>query len=383
MLKKGRIDIWLLFSTLGLTMVGVLMVYSVQAAKGMEMIFLKRHIFWVLLGFAGMIMAMKLGLERLKTMAYLFFGLSLVLLTLVFVPGLGVKINGARRWIELGAFRFQPYEMVKLCLIIALARFLYETENKGWTLGRFYKPLGVVLFVQALLVLQPDFGGAMLLGLIVLMVLFAAGAPLRYFLPVVLGVLSLSVVLILKAPYRLERITGFLDPWKDPRGEGFQLIQSLVALGRGGLTGVGIGNSQQKLQFLPEVRTDFIFSIIGEEMGFVGAFVVVSLFVLFLWRGYRIMSSCSGAFCRYLTFGVVTTIVLQAVLNMAVVSGLVPTKGLPLPFISYGGSAMVMNLTAVGIVLAVSRGEEGTVYADKERFLKSIARRRLRREGLI
>ncbi len=382
-MKKKGFDIWLVLSVLALTGVGLFMVYSVQAPKGKEVFYLKRHIFWVLIGLAGMLFTMRLGLDNLRTMAYPLFGLGLLMLLLVFVPGLGVKANGARRWLGLGPLRFQPYELVKLTGIVALARFLDDTEGQGWHPGRFIKVLGVLFLVQALLLLQPDFGGAGMLGGVVFLVLFVAGAPLRYFLPLVVTFVSASVVLIIQAPYRLERITGFLDPWKDPKGEGFQLIQSLVALGRGGLTGVGIGNSQQKLQFLPEVRTDFIFSIIGEEMGFIGVFVVVSLFVLFLWRGYRTMASCRGGFCRYLTFGLVTAIVVQALVNMAVVTGLVPTKGLPLPFISYGGSATVANLTSVGILLGVFRGEPDVLYTERQRLLRSIARRRLRREGLL
>jgi cell division protein FtsW len=270
-----------------------------------------------------------------------------------------------------------------LSIIIALARFLSETDREGWSIKRFLIPLAGIVTVQVILLFQPDFGGAMMIGAIGLLMLFVAGAPLRYFMPVVLSVSLAGALLVIQAPYRLQRIMAFLDPWKDPRGEGFQLIQSLVALGRGGLTGVGIGNSQQKIQFLPEVRTDFIFAIVGEEMGLIGAFLVVTLFVLVLWRGYRTMVSCAGPFCRYLVFGIVMAIEIQALINMAVVTGLLPTKGLPLPFISYGGSATVVNLTGVGILLWLSRGVPEMVYSDRQKVLKSIARRRLRREGLL
>ncbi len=383
MLNNRRPDIWLFISAIGLTGFGILMVYSVQAAKGSEVYYLKRHLLWVTIGIASMVVVIKIGVEKLRAMAYPVFAVSLVLLALVFVPSIGVKVNGAQRWLSIGALRFQPSELVKLTLIIMLARYLSETERQGWDVKRFALPLGCIVLVQAILLLQPDFGGALMIGAIGLLMLFVAGAPLRYFIPVVSAVGLTGVWLIVQAPYRLQRILAFVDPWKDPRGEGFQLIQSLVALGRGGLTGVGIGNSQQKLQFLPEVRTDFIFAIVGEEMGLIGTVLVLSLFFLLLWRGYRAMVNCAGPFCRYLVFGLVMSIEIQAVINMAVVTGLLPTKGLPLPFISYGGSATVINLMTVGILLWLSRGEPEMLYSERQRILKSIARRRLRREGLL
>ncbi len=213
-----------------------------------------------------------------------------------------------------------------------------------------------MLLIQGLLLKQPDFGGAVVIGLLTLLMLYLAGVPRFYLISLGLCLVPPGVVLVMQ-PYRLKRLVAFLDPWADPKGAGFQLVQSLIALGRGGLIGVGIGNSQQKLNFLPEANTDFIFSLIGEEMGFLGASLVLVLFFIFFYRGVKISSQRANPFSRYLAFGLTMMVTVQAVVNMAVVTGLLPTKGLPLPFVSYGGSSLLVNFMAVGVLLRLSKRE--------------------------
>jgi len=355
-------DRWLLAGTVLLVGFGALMIYSstsvvtpALAKKNVsQFYYFKKHIFTMALGTMVMMAAMRVSPSALKRYSFPLLAFSIVLLVLVFVPGIGVTAGGARRWIRLWPSTFQPSELVKLAMVIFLARFLSMPEYRGDRFVYFAIPVAVMGLFQVVFLKQPDFGAAMSLGILTMGMLFLAGARMRYIL--YLAALGLPVVAkLLLEPYRFRRITAFLDPWKDAQGSGFQLVQSFIALGSGGLTGLGLGKSHQKLSFLPEVHTDFIFSMVGEELGFLTAAGVVALFAFLFIRGMRVAGRSGDPFVYYLAFGLSMMIALQALVNFYVVTGLLPTKGLPLPFMSYGGSSLLVNLAAVGILLGVSR----------------------------
>jgi len=366
-----KIDRLLLFCVISLSAIGVVMVYSstailtvVQSEKpftltlltnntGNQFLYLKRHLFALFVSLFSMISFYMIKPYYLRKLVYPLLFLSLGLLLAVFIPSIGVEVNEARRWIRLGYASFQPSELVKLAMVFFVAKYI-SIEHSNFK--KFFMPIFVMLVIQAILLLQPDFGGAVTLGIITISMFYIAGIPLKYLLVLFLF-LSPVVGLLLKEPYRLKRIMSFLDPWQDPYGDGFQLIQSLIALGRGGLSGVGLGNSQQKLNFLPESSTDFIFSLLGEEMGFIGVLVILGLYFLLFIRGIKITMLKKSYFHRYLAFGLTLMLTLQALINIAVCVGLLPTKGLPLPFISYGGSSLLVNFIAVGVLLRLSKNE--------------------------
>jgi cell division protein FtsW len=281
---------------------------------------------------------------------------SVLLLIAVKMPGVGVTVNGARRWIRVLSITFQPSELVKLSMVLFMAKYLSGKSFVPESVKSFIKPVALMLLLQGLLLLQPDFGSAAIIGIITFSLLFVAGVRKRYILS--LGVVLIPVVFkLIMEPYRLKRVLVFLDPWADEKKSGFQLIQSFVALGNGGIDGLGIGKSTQKLFFLPEAKTDFIFAIVGEETGLIGAALVVFLFFAIFIRGIYLVRRLKTGFYMYTAAGITLLISIQALINMAVVSGLLPTKGLPLPFISYGGSSMILNAAAVGILLNLAEAE--------------------------
>ncbi len=359
---ERKCDRWLLAVTLLLVAIGVVMVYSSTsvvtpslAKKNVsEYYYLKKHLFTIALGFAVMFAAYRVRPETLRKLAIPTLAGSLVLLLLVFAPGLGVEAGGAKRWMRLWPSTFQPSELVKLAMVIFLAWYIsYEGFNRK-SFAHFAIPVAVMGVFQAVFIKQPDFGAAMSLGVLTIGMLFLAGVPLRYLAS--LFALCLPVLAkLLMEPYRFNRITAFLDPWKHAQDSGFQLVQSFIALGSGGLTGVGLGQSSQKLDFLPEVHTDFIFSLVGEELGFIVATMVVGLFAFVFGKGMIIANRAGEGFRYYLCVGLSMMIALQALVNFMVVVGLLPTKGLPLPFLSYGGSALLVNMAAVGMLLNISR----------------------------
>lgn len=364
---------------------GALMIYSSTSVitpllakkKITEFYYFKRHLFTVGLGFIAMFLAYRVTPSLLKKMAVPLLVFSFVLLVLVFLPQIGVSAGGARRWIRLWPTTFQPSELVKLAMVIFLAKYMsmpgYNTES----FSSFVKPLIVMAFFQVIFLKQPDFGATMSLGILTLALLFISGMRLRYIASLVILALPVIYKLVME-PYRLRRITSFLDPWQDPQGSGFQLIQSFIALGSGGLTGLGLGESKQKLSFLPASHTDFIFCLVGEELGLIGASVVVALFVLLFVRGIAVASRSKDSFVYYLAYGLIMMISIQALINFAVVTGIVPTKGLPLPFMSYGGSALLVNMIAVGILLRVSKGDEEPVAESADNLkARRIARRNI------
>jgi cell division protein FtsW len=356
-----RPDWWLLGVAVLLLSVGVVMVYSASAIVAADRfddpyLFLKKQLFWALLGAACLIGALHVDYRRLEALGWpILVGVG-VLLVLVLVPPLGQPINGTWRWLRLGPLSIQPAELAKLALVVYLAAFLtrHRDELQDWRRG-FLPPLAVAGALAMLVLAQPDLGNCLTLIMVTLALLFLAGTRVQYLLMLVAAALPLLVLAVLVAPYRMRRITVFLDPWSDPRGSGFQIIQSWLAIGSGGLFGRGIGESRQKLFYLPEAHTDFIFAVLGEELGFLGAGVVLGAFAVLIWRGLRVGLRAPDAFGAYLALGITALIATQTLVNLGVVTGLLPTKGLPLPFISFGGSALLTTMLATGLLLNVSQ----------------------------
>jgi cell division protein FtsW len=371
---------------------GSLMIYSSTSVitpllakkKITEFYYFKRHVFTMLLGTIMMLITYRLKPSLLRKYAVPLLVFSFILLLLVFVPHIGMTAGGARRWIRLWPTTFQPSELVKVAMVIFLARYLSMPAYNTESFVSFIKPLGVMVLFQVVFLKQPDFGSTMSLAFLTFALLFISGMRLRYIASVLLLAIPVLIKLVM-APYRMRRITSFLDPWKDPLGSGFQLVQSFISLGSGGLTGLGLGESKQKLSFLPASHTDFIFCLVGEELGLIGASVLIALFIFLFVRGISIAQRSRDKFVYYLAYGLTLMMSLQALVNFAVVTGLVPTKGLPLPFMSYGGSALLVNMAAVGILLRISKGEiePSTVEADNIKARKIARRNIYSRRGYI
>lgn len=367
-------DRWLLLITFLLIGFGSLMIYSSTsvvtpslAKKNVTQFFyFKKHLFTMLLGFGIMFAAYRLRPDTIKKIALPLIVFSFLLLILVFVPGIGVSAGGAKRWIRLWPSTFQPSELVKLSMVIFLAKYMSMPHYRTDSFVSFIKPIAVMAVFQIIFLKQPDFGATISLGILTLAMLFLSGTRLRYLLSLTAFAVPL-IVKLMKEPYRWKRVTSFLNPWDDPQGSGFQLVQSFIALGSGGLKGVGLGESKQKLFFLPETHTDFIFSLVGEEIGFIGATMVILLFLILFIKGISTTNKAKDSFVYYLSFGLSIMIALQALINFFVVTGMIPTKGLPLPFISYGGSSLLVNMAAVGILLNLSKGEDERKVIDRTR----------------
>jgi cell division protein FtsW len=321
--------------------------------------FLLKHLFTVCIGTTAMIFISRMEYQKLrkKTNALLVF--SLVLLVFVFIPGFGVSSNGATRWLRLWPTTFQPSELAKVVMVIYLADYMDRNIHrmKDFRYG-IMVPIGIMLVFQVIIIRQPDFGAVISLGILTLGLLILGGARLRHIGVLMLLSLPALYMLIMTSAYRSKRLLCFLDPWKEPFGCGFQLVQSFIAFGNGGFLGVGLGGSKQKLYFLPEVHTDFIFSLIGEELGLTGAFVVLSVFIWLFIKGVNVSKKTHDPFSYFLTLGLTMLIGVQAIINFSVSTGLMPTKGLPLPFISYGGSSLLINMAAVGILINIAGRNE-------------------------
>lgn len=378
MTKNGGYDRWLLFITAVLVVFGSIMIYSstsvvtpLLARKNItSFYYFKRHVFTMLMGVAFLWIACRISTDMLKRYAVPLLVFSFVLLILVFVPKIGMSAGGAQRWIRLWPSTFQPSELVKLAMVVFLARYMSMPDYRTDSIFAFLIPVGIMGVFQIIFLKQPDFGSAMSLCFLTVAMLALSGIRIRYLLMLATLLVPVSIKLLME-PYRLKRILAFLDPWKDPQGSGFQLVQSFIALGSGGLRGVGLGESKQKLSFLPESHTDFIFSLVGEELGFIGAALLVCLFLLLFLRGIAIANRNRDLFGYYLASGLSMMIALQALINFCVTTGLVPTKGLPLPFVSYGGSSLLMNMSAIGILLNLSKGGEVRRAIDKtERLIE-------------
>jgi len=354
-------DMWLFGAVVALVSVGVVMVYSASAIIAADRFrdpyfFLKKQLFWAVLGFGCLWAAMTLNYRILERIMLPLLVVSLVLLVLVLVPPFSQEINGTRRWFRWGPVSFQPAELAKFSLVVYLAHFLTRRREvvESFWLG-LLPPLLVAGSMAGLVLLQPDMGSSLTLVVLVFCLLFLAGGRVRQMTLVAASALPLLAVAIYMAPYRLKRIMTFLDPWADPRGSGFQIIQSYLALGSGGLFGRGLGESKQKLFYLPEPHTDFVFAVLGEELGLLGAVSVIGLFGLLIWRGIRIGLGAPDPFGALLALGLTALLACQTLVNLGVVTGALPTKGLPLPFISFGGSALIMAMVSVGVLLNLSQ----------------------------
>jgi cell division protein FtsW len=378
----------ILISVLLLVGIGTVMVYSSTALLSMRengsgFNFLWKHLFTVFIGTAVMLLLSRTDYRKYRALVYVLLGLSVVLLALVFMPGIGISANGARRWLRLWPTTFQPSELVKVVMVIFLADYMDKNLDrmKDFRYG-IAIPLGVMLFFQVIIIRQPDFGAVMSLGILTFALLILGGARLRHIGSLALLALPAVYMLIMTSSYRSKRLLCFLDPWKDAQGCGFQLIQSFIAFGNGSLWGLGLGGSKQKLYFLPEAHTDFIFSLIGEELGLVGAMVVIAIFIWLFVKGFQVSLRTSDPFSYFLTLGLTMLIGVQAIINIAVSTGLMPTKGLPLPFISYGGSALLINMAAAGILMNIAKNSDITSLPSPHTlYVKGESRGALMRAG--
>jgi cell division protein FtsW len=357
---RGRIDFMLLIATLALVGVGIVMVYSTSAIMAGERFqdpyyFLKKQALFAGIGFILMIFTLFFRYTILKRLAYPILIVSVLLLVAVLIPGIGYRAGGAMRWLKIQSVSFQPSEFAKLGLVIFLAYFLTKKDERIRSFSFGFLPTVLLSgLVVVLVAKEPDLGAALFLSAMVFLLLFVSGARVIYMAGALLLTIPVVYYLLMNVGYRYKRLMSFIRPWDDPTGTSFQIIQSFLSFGSGGLFGLGLGEGRQKLFFLPAPHTDFIFSVIGEELGLVGAMVVVLLFFIFTVRGIQIGLSLDDRFGTYLALGITLMISLQAVINMAVVLGLLPTKGLTLPFISYGGTSLITNLVGVGILLHLS-----------------------------
>jgi len=363
MAKRVSVDRWLFTVTLLLIFIGLVMVFSASAVMAKERygsayFFLLRQMGWAVGGLLLMLAAMKIDYRRFKHPAVVFSILGLTTIMLISVFFLD-RSHHTHRWIHWGPFSFQPSEMAKPALILFLAFFLESRTSSmhEWRNTVFPAVLPTLVFI-GLIVFQPDLGTAIACAAITACVLFVAGLELRYLGYAFLASLLPLYFLIFHVAYRRARILAFLDPYSDPQGRGFHIIQSLIAVSTGGITGAGLMEGKQKLFYLPEPHTDFIFAVTAEEVGLVGSLIIVLLFAIFLWRGIRTALRTQDMFGRFLAVGITSMIVVQAFINISVVLGLMPTKGIPLPFVSYGGSSLFFALACVGVLLNVSKQAE-------------------------
>jgi len=360
---RGRYDRTLLFSILSLLVVSVVMVYSSSSVVALTTyddpaFFMKRQVLWAIIGLALMAITMRID-HRMFYDQRIAIGLavvSLILLSATLVPGIGKIINGSRRWLRFGVLSFQPSEFAKLALVVYLSYFI---SKKGERIRDFVNGLVPAYIVTGIFLIvairQPDFGAAMTLAGVALVMLFAGGANVLHLGGTAAAALPFVYFAVAHSAYRARRIFAYLNPWSDPQGAGHQIIQSFLAFGSGGIFGRGLGEGRQKLLFLPERHSDFIYAVIGEELGLIGALIVLVLFLIILWRGVRIALVSGDAFSRLLALGITLLICFQGLINMAVVTGLLPTKGIALPLVSYGGSSLVITMAALGVLLNISK----------------------------
>ncbi len=355
-----KFDKILFLVVLLLSIFGLLMIYSSSSIWseykfGDSFHYLKYQSIFFIIGIILIFIMSKVDYKLYYKYSNIILIVSFILLVLVLIPGIGSIRNGSRSWFGIGSFGIQPSEFCKISLIIFTSKYLSKSSD---FIKKYFKGIIPIILIKllffALIMLQPDLGTATIMFISIIAILFISGADMKFFIGGgILGILGV-VGLIIIAPYRMDRITSFINPWKDPLGTGFQMIQSLYAIGPSGLLGTGYLNSIQKHFYLPEPQTDFIFSIILEEFGILGAIIVVGLFFLLLYRGIKISNKCSDSFGKYLSFGIIFQLIFQAIMNLSVVVGLIPVTGVTLPFLSYGGSSLLISMASIGIVLNIS-----------------------------
>jgi cell division protein FtsW len=352
-------DVHLLLAVLFVVGIGIVMVYSASSALALEKFgsdfyFLKKQALFSLMGILALVICSHIPFQLYRHLTYPALILAVGLLVAVLFSNLGMTAGGSSRWLRLGPVTFQPAEVARIALIVYLAYSLSKKADLLRTFSIGFLPHVIVLMLfAALLLLQPDFGSVVIFGALTWLLMFVGGVPLRHLGTTLLLMVPAGYLVMIMAPYRMKRWISFLDPWQYPQGEGYQIIHSLMAFGTGGLWGTGIGKGYQKLFYLPEPHTDFIFAVIGEELGFWGVMVIVGLYGLILWRGTRIACQCEDRFGMLLATGITFAIGLHVCINMGVSLGLLPTKGLTLPFLSYGGTSLLLNMACIGILMNI------------------------------
>ena len=358
--KKNSTNLVLFITVLILAIFGCVMIYSASSYSalvqmGDSLHFLKKQIIGVVLGVIAMLVMWHIDYHKLQKLIYPILAIGIGLLVLVLIPGIGIENYGARRWIALPGFTIQASEISKFCYIVFAAGYMAKHHNKAKSFMGFLPVIFAGGVMCLLILLEPNMSITICTGLVMLTMLFVGGIKAKHFLLLCIPAICLVPILILIEPYRLKRLMAFLDPWASPKGEGYQLVQSLYSLGSGGLFGVGLFNSRQKYMFLPFAESDFIFAIIAEELGFVGALFVVVLFLIILLCGIKIAKNATDLFGCYLAAGITALISIQVFVNIAVVTGSIPPTGLPLPFISAGSTSMIVLMSAIGVVLNISK----------------------------
>ena len=360
---NGQVDLWMLSAIIALVSIGLVMVasssmsFAVMTGSGPFHYFI-RHLMFLAGGLLLVFFIMRTEIKKIEKYGYVFLGLCFLALLSVWLPGIGKSVNGARRWVHIGPLQFQAVEAVKLMFIVWLSSYLVRYRDQiGVSLKALLKPIGIAGALVAMLLIQPDFGSSALILAITLCMIWLGGANQKHIIgPAIFIVVAMGGIAWLE-PYRVKRLTTFLDPWADQFDSGFQLVQAFIAIGRGGFSGVGLGGSILKLDYLPEAHTDFIFSVFAEEFGFVGICVLVALFGILTWRAFRTALGClelNRPFAAYCAFGLGLWISIQATVSMGVNLGVLPTKGLTLPLISSGGSSLMMTCAAMGLLLRIS-----------------------------
>ena len=370
-------------TTLSLVLLGLVMILSASsvtsfATYGSSFMFFQKQVMWAAIGLLGFALFVRLDYHRLKGWGYALFILSSVLMLAVLIPGIGTLAGGSSRWLRLGPLSFQPSELAKFALVLFAADVFSRKKEKTFddlrhTLLPLIPALGILVF---LVMMQPDLGTTILLGSIGMGMLFVAGAPLRYIIPIGLSGAGLAVVAALSSEYRRERVLAFMDPWKDPLDTGYHTIQSLIALGSGGWFGVGLGASRQKWAYVPNAHTDFIFAILGEEMGLFGTVVVLGMFGFLTYLGIRTARKAKDRFGMLIASGITIWLSVQALVNIGAVTGSLPITGVPLPLVSFGGTSLVISLMAMGVLINIARqGREPRVPASKRTQKKKSSSR--------
>lgn len=354
-----KTDKLILFSVVIISLFGLLMIYSSSSIWAEYKFndpykFLKTQALFLIVGYFIIYIISKIPYQTYQKYSNFLLLSCIILLILVLIPGIGTVRNGSRSWFGIGSFGIQPSEFAKLGIIIFTSKYL--TNNKIKDIKTSVLPiLSIVLLIFGLIMLQPDFGTGIIIVITIIVLLFVSGVKMNFFIKLgIIGIIGI-IGLIIIAPYRLKRILSFIDPWSDPLGSGFQIIQSLYAIGPSGLLGTGLGNSIQKHFYLPEPQTDFIFSIISEELGFMGVLIITTLFLTIIYRGFKISIKQEDNFAKYLSFGLTFSLAFQTILNLMVVVGLIPVTGVTLPFLSYGGSSLLVSMTNIGILLNISK----------------------------
>ena len=357
-------DVKLLFPVLFLVGIGIVMVYSASSALalkkfGTDYYFLKKQMLFALLGIVALVLCSHLPYRLFSSLTYPLILLALIFLAATLISGFGYSAGGATRWFRLGSFTFQPSEFARFALVIYLA---YSMNKKMDVLKDFYVgflPHILVLFMfTVLIIFQPDFGSVLILGALTWVMLFVGGVRISHLIMSLVLIIPMAYFFMISADYRSKRIMSFLNPWKYSADDGYQVVHSLMAFGTGGIWGTGIGKGYQKLFYLPEPHTDFIFSVIGEELGLLGVLIILGLYILIFWRGIFIARNCKDSFGSFVAIGLTTAIGLQICVNMGVALGLLPTKGLTLPFLSYGGTSLLLNMASIGILMNIGTAEK-------------------------